>query len=783
MKSVICPYCQTELIGSFQPGDAITCAACKGRFQPPPAILKENSVSNQVCPFCGTSFESKGSEGDFIQCPSCEGRFTKPSTVQKASVARPDDVRRATWLLAASVTTGSILSVLLFFAARKNGDWDLLNAVVKGSVGSLPFELLFILFVWKAFKGRDWPRRLFNVLIPLGILFSGLTLLARHAADRIVQTSANGELEWLRWVSLSIIVLLDIGALYCLNSSESRTWLRSPQSKKIIADRPWWIAVLAFVILCPCLMFFVAHSQKMPLMATSGSPSAQEQRVVSVPQAGRNYSSQPRPERTLSVPTNPPRCSSPPSPASSHVQELPRNDTGLAETVPPRIDTQVEPPPQLIVQTPAGSEPAEGLRTEIVDGIPWTFVVENGSAIIQAPAIPKEVSGSITIPASLGGFPVVEIAPRAFFGHRNLRHITVPGSVREIGKFAFGLCHELQSVILENGVSRLESDAFAECESLQSITFPASLVEIGDGAFYDCVSLSRIVLPESLRLIGDGAFDNCASLSGIVLPESIRSIGSHPFRRCSHLSSIQLASSDLFYVSQNGVLFDKTRNRLICFPSNNQISEYSVPEGVLEIDEGAFDGCKTIETIHLPSSLKIIHSFAFGGCQRLKYILIPSSVKSIGSNPFQGCSSLSAISVSSDNSTFFSREGALYNRKARSLISYPIGKKDHQFSIVTGTCRIGDRAFYGSEHLTTISIPDSVKTIGDIPFYGCNRLGNLRFLGDCPEHLPISFPFVVGFGPDNEELPITIDVSRHSTGWDTGLSPKEKKFVSIRYFD
>ena len=59
-------------------------------------------------------------------------------------------------------------------------------------------------------------------------------------------------------------------------------------------------------------------------------------------------------------------------------------------------------------------------------GITWTYSVYDGKAILSEPAIPQDTSGDITIPASLGGYPVTEVSGGAFWKCTQLRSVVIP---------------------------------------------------------------------------------------------------------------------------------------------------------------------------------------------------------------------------------------------------------------------------------------------------------------------------------------------------------------------
>ncbi|MEG1497160.1 MAG: leucine-rich repeat protein, partial [Clostridiales bacterium] len=98
---------------------------------------------------------------------------------------------------------------------------------------------------------------------------------------------------------------------------------------------------------------------------------------------------------------------------------------------------------------------------------------------------------------------------------------------------------------------------------------------------------------------------------------------------------------------------------------------------------------------------------------------IPNSVTTIGRDDFSGCTGLTSINVADGNPTYSSVDGVLFNKDKTKLIKYPEGKKG-AYTIPTGVTTIDD--FSGCTGLTTVTIPNSVTTIGDVAFRGCTGL-------------------------------------------------------------
>ena len=89
--------------------------------------------------------------------------------------------------------------------------------------------------------------------------------------------------------------------------------------------------------------------------------------------------------------------------------------------------------------------------------------------------------------------------PNNAFYHSDIKSITIPSNIKEIGFAAFAGCENLKSVIIQNGVKAIDQWAFVECVNLTNIAIPDSVVDIDYTAFEDCINLKRISIPKHLE--------------------------------------------------------------------------------------------------------------------------------------------------------------------------------------------------------------------------------------------------------------------------------------------
>ena len=126
----------------------------------------------------------------------------------------------------------------------------------------------------------------------------------------------------------------------------------------------------------------------------------------------------------------------------------------------------------------------------------------------------------------------------------------------------------------------------------------------------------------------------------------------------------------------------------------------------------AFEGCSSLTSLTIPSSVTSIGFSAFSGCSGLTSLTIPSSVTSIGSSAFEGCSGLTSFTIPSSVTSISS--GAFEG--CSGLTS---------FTIPSSVTSIGSGAFEGCSGLTSLTIPSSVTSIDNSVFSGCSGLTSL----------------------------------------------------------
>ncbi len=293
----------------------------------------------------------------------------------------------------------------------------------------------------------------------------------------------------------------------------------------------------------------------------------------------------------------------------------------------------------------------------------------------------NDISGSISSVILKDG--VTSVGAAAFYNCKNLTSITIPSTVTNIETYALAACAGLASVTIPNGVTSIGKYAFIKCNALTSVTIPGSVAIISEQAFGSCSGLTSVTILSGVTAIERCAFLRCSSLTSITIPGSVTSIGDFAFQECASLTSA------------------------------------TIEDGVTSIGKYAFSVCPALTSVTIPDSVISIGEHTFWKSSKLTSITIPSGVTSIGDLSFWGCTALSAIEVDSANQEYCSIDGVLFSKDMSEIICYPAGKIDSSYAIPNGVKSIRGSAFAGSSKLTSITIPDSVASIGDYAFNSC----------------------------------------------------------------
>lgn len=233
----------------------------------------------------------------------------------------------------------------------------------------------------------------------------------------------------------------------------------------------------------------------------------------------------------------------------------------------------------------------------------------------------------------------------------------------------------IKSVTIENGITKIPADLFSHKENIETISIPESVSSIGDNAFFYCLSLKSITVNEN----------------------------------------------NLYYATNDGVLFDKEFITLFYYPCGKQNLTYNVPNTVEEIYNSAFSQNQYINEIYLGDSLVCFPEGSLISCENLKSIHIGKSLSIFEASNFSSCLSVEEITVSEENQSFSSEDGVLFNKDKSELLRYPPNKQG-AYIIPDGVIYVEKSAFHSSQGLTALDTGNTTKVISTFGFHSCKNL-------------------------------------------------------------
>ena len=372
----------------------------------------------------------------------------------------------------------------------------------------------------------------------------------------------------------------------------------------------------------------------------------------------------------------------------------------------------------------------------------------------------------------------------------HIKSVTIPNSVTSIGDYAFSYSG-ITSINIPNSVTSIGEGVFS-FSGITSIDIPNSVTSIGKRAF-EVSALTSITIPNSVTSIGDTAFSSCLSLKSVTLPSSLKNIGKNVFIWSDSIADITLkcdidiSDADL-HVIKDGVKYTVVDKKSAKVTPNLHWDYYKIMDdyGYYESEMVESNSCPKYDTITIPETIKAGDTFtvtcigdsAFQDCNFLESVTIPNSVTSIGEKAFSDCSGITSITIPSSvtkigNDAFYSIDNVAYsgtatggpwgalvvNGYAEGDILYSDKTKTHlikcstsakEVTIPNSVTSIGDWAFYGCNGLTSLIIPNSVESIGENAFSSCSltsvtipnsvtSIGDWAF-GGCSELASVTIP-------------------------------------------
>ena len=281
------------------------------------------------------------------------------------------------------------------------------------------------------------------------------------------------------------------------------------------------------------------------------------------------------------------------------------------------------------------------------------------------------------------------IGTGAFQDNNKLKKVVIPDSVEEIRGRAFSGCTALNQISFSKNLRKLDHHVLAGCTSLETVALPGRLRTINYCTFKGCSALREVTISEGTKMISESAFSKCVSLRTIQLPKTMERVKRFAFGKCINLRMVTFLGTGDCEINTNS--FYKCHQPLTFSWPNVSAFRAELEAGFLLRKDGSLTSYfGNGEKITIPDSAESISEFALCGNRNVVEIDVPESVISLG----------------------------------RMCMGYM--KKLRRVSL-KGVQQIGRAAFWACINLEAVSVPTTLKTVGDDSFGQCWSLRELDF--------------------------------------------------------
>ncbi len=414
------------------------------------------------------------------------------------------------------------------------------------------------------------------------------------------------------------------------------------------------------------------------------------------------------------------------------------------------------------------------------DGADFVYTTAAGGITITGYTGTAE---ELDIPRTIQGVPVRTIAKGAFSGNRNLTKVTMPDTIQRVQGLAFEGCISLRKIHLSNAMTKLINTTFNGCIGLREVNIPDGVTALREKTFKD-TALERVHIGKRLETLDPGCFFRTYDLGDgrNNHPQALSEITVDP-------ENVHLKAEIPFVFSAGGRTLCAFFGTGICeipegverigpnaFSARTGLTDVAFPSTLTEIGEHAFSYSPSLRRVEFGENLRIIGNSAFYHCERLSSVLFSEGLEEIGDYAFHSCpihlvslpSSLRKLGeasfdclssyydfrehpqelriasggpIEADGDAVYQIEGVektllrIYGPRFPAYYYYNEEDEDYdeedaavltRYTVAEGTTVIARGAFENRGGLISVTLPDSLREIGDRAFYGCNRLESIQ---------------------------------------------------------
>ncbi len=351
-------------------------------------------------------------------------------------------------------------------------------------------------------------------------------------------------------------------------------------------------------------------------------------------------------------------------------------------------------------------------------------------------------------------------------------------TVTSVGNYAFEGAVNLTSIEIPTTIKRFyDINVFKGCDKLVKVNYLGTIDDWVQISF-DFYTSNPTYFSKNLYIKGElvvdakiessiinkAVFENCLCIKSVEIGEEVASIDGSAFEGCSNIVSVKW--------NPKKAPCDTGVAQRFFSDARESIESFVFGDKVEEIPEGLCVGMKKLKEITIPKSVTSIGGVVFVGCSGLTSMIIPDNVTSLGNYSFDECTSLASLVIGDNVKTVvlgdciglksivvgesvekINLSGCTSLEKIEwNAINYTEEIRLAKFISKLSSVVFGDKvkhipaSFFSqlnylneSLNISEITIPESVISIGEDAFYGCENLTKVNYLGTVDKWVEIDF--------------------------------------------
>ena len=391
---------------------------------------------------------------------------------------------------------------------------------------------------------------------------------------------------------------------------------------------------------------------------------------------------------------------------------------------------------------------SEELEYTTDKGTVWSYVLVDDTYVRIIGC--RTAEETLSIPESIDGKPVFELAVDACSYLESVREIICANTIGIIGACAFRVCKNLESLVLPYGVDTYDSSWVRGCTNLKELALPGKQTRVYSNVF-DVGELRYLKLGASIEEFIPGVFQK-SKLERVVIDENnphLTSDGKAIFAHEGRHVRVLAVPCESFVVPEGCETIE-----IKAFANHSELKEVVLPQSVTTIEEHAFS-YSGLERFDAPRALQAIGARAFFRCRRLEQATLNEGLKTIGDDAFTGSGLTQLVApttletlgrtVASDTALTFSGEDASFTIAPGGILELDqfgglyrntsqgkhfvrmLDDEAREYTVLEGTLEIEPQAFAHHLHIVEVHLPQGLRKIGDAAFRDCHDLARADF--------------------------------------------------------